>query len=155
MGLVWGGGVLLAALINKFLTRDQIKVIIMCGGCLANVAIHNPKRTKLGPRTLECVFIVIIVKLIDFSYLFMSNTSGIDVDTIIESRDASFFESVFSYKSGSRRPTETSRDLEPIVSYILDFDDLEPPRSKRAKKEKNLRADFYISKCDNLERSLK
>lgn len=68
-------------------------------GCLTKVAIPKPKRTKLGPKTIDCVFIGYAHNSSAYRFLVhKSEVPDIDANTIIESRDAIFFENIFPYK---------------------------------------------------------
>ena len=69
-------------------------------GCLAKVAIPPPKKVKIGPKTIDCIFIGYAHN--NTAYLFLiheSNIPNIHKNTIMESRDVSFFEDVFPCKS--------------------------------------------------------
>ena len=63
-------------------------------GCLAKVVVPNPKNVKIGPKTVDYVFIGYANN--SNAYWFLVYKSGIlDIhkNTILESRNASFFES--------------------------------------------------------------
>ena len=65
-------------------------------GCLAKVQVPLPKRTKLGPKTIDCVFIGFASNSSAYRFLvFHSEVSDIQVNTIIESINATFFEDIF------------------------------------------------------------
>ena len=68
-------------------------------GCLAKVQIPLPKRTKLGPKTIDCVYIGPVSNSAAYRFLvFKSNIDDISKNTIIESVEAEFFETIFPYK---------------------------------------------------------
>ena len=68
-------------------------------GCLAKVQIPFPKRTKLGPKTIDYVFIGFARNSAAYRFLIInSDISDINVNTIIESIDAELFEGSFPYK---------------------------------------------------------
>ena len=70
--------------------------MIKIWGCLAKVLIHLPKRTKLGPKTIDCVFIGFANASAAYRFLvYKSEVHDIHVNTILESIDAEFFEDVF------------------------------------------------------------
>lgn len=85
--------------------------------CLAKVAIPLPKRTKLGPKTIDCVFIGYAKN--SNAYIFLvakSKNLFIDKNNILESRDAEFFETIFPFKEqdgGSSSVVPHSRNNEP------------------------------------------
>ena len=68
-------------------------------GCLAKVQVPLSKRTKLGPKTIDCVFIGFANNSAAYRFLVIkSEILDIQVNTIIESIDAEFFEGIFPYK---------------------------------------------------------
>jgi hypothetical protein len=65
-------------------------------GCLAKVNLPINKKRKLGPKTVDCVFLGYASHCI--AYRFLVVKSGVDdmsVGTIFESTDATFFEDIF------------------------------------------------------------
>ena len=73
--------------------------IIKVWGCLAKVLIPLPKRTKVGPKTIDCVFIGFANASAAYRFLvYKSEVHDIHVNNILESIDAEFFEDVFPYK---------------------------------------------------------
>ena len=65
-------------------------------GCLAKVAVPNPKKVKIGPKIIDCVFIGYAHNSSAYRFLIhKSDIPDIHVNTIIESRNASFFEEIF------------------------------------------------------------
>ncbi|RVW75987.1 Retrovirus-related Pol polyprotein from transposon TNT 1-94 [Vitis vinifera] len=69
-------------------------------GCLAKVAVLPPKKVKIGPKTIDCIFIGYAHNSNAYRFLvYESNIPDIHKNTIMESRNASFFEDVFPYKS--------------------------------------------------------
>ena len=76
-------------------------------GCLAKVLILLPKRTKIGPKTIDCVFIGFENNSAAYRFLVIKyKVSNVHVDTIIEFNDAEFFEENFPYKE---KETNSSR----------------------------------------------
>ena len=66
-------------------------------GCLAKVLAPLPKKTKLGTKTMDCVFIGYILNSNVGRFLvYKSKVPDIHVNMIIESRDVVFFEDIFS-----------------------------------------------------------
>ena len=58
-----------------------------------------PKRTKLGPKTIDCVFIGFANASAAYRFLvYKFEVHDIHVNTILESIDAKFFEDDFPYK---------------------------------------------------------
>ena len=135
-------------------------------GCLAKVVIPLPKRTKIGPKTVDCIFIGYAAH--SSAYRFMVHKSehpDIEVDTIMESRNATFFENIFPLKveSSERRkfpwdPIPNQNDLQidpqrnkrPLpVDSINDIVQIEQTddvrRSRRSKKAKTFGPDFVTT----------
>jgi len=76
-------------------------------GCLAKVNIIAPKKRKLGPKTVDCVFLGYAQN--NTAYIFLvvkSDSPDVSVYTIMESRDASFFEKVYPMRSASNSETQ-------------------------------------------------
>ena len=69
-------------------------------GCLVKVAVPPLTKVKIGPKTIDCIFIGYAHN--STTYLFLvheSNILYIHKNTIMESRNASFFENIFPCKS--------------------------------------------------------
>ena len=87
---------------------------------MAKVAIPSPKQTKIGSKTIDCIFIGYAKNSSAYRFLIhKSEHSEMHVNTIIESRNASFFEQVFPNKTGQHTSTNkrshdaiTSQDQE-------------------------------------------
>ena len=68
-------------------------------GCLAKVQVPLPKRTKLRPKTIDCVFIGYVSNSSTYRFLVIkSEVSNINNNIIMESIDAEFFEEIFPFK---------------------------------------------------------
>ena len=79
-----------------------------------------------------------------------SENSLMDVNTIIETKNEDFFENIFPMKlNGEQQVQKTSRD------ESIEPSEFEPRRSKRDKKETNLRDGFYAFLIDEDPRSYK
>ena len=67
--------------------------------CLAKVAVPSPKKTKIGPKTVDCVFIGYANNSSAYRFLICkSDIPDMHVNTIIESKNDSFFEHNFPYR---------------------------------------------------------
>ena len=114
-------------------------------GCLAKVAVPPPKKVRIGPKTIDCIFIGYAHNSAAYRFLvFESNIPNIHQNTIMESRNASFFEDVFPYGS-KEKPSSSKRVLKTIHENSQDEDtdgEVEPRRSKRARTEKSFGPDF-------------
>jgi hypothetical protein len=63
---------------------------------MAKVNVPINKKHKLGPRTVDCVFLGYASCSIAYRFLVVkSEVPDVYVDTITESRDATFFEHIF------------------------------------------------------------
>ena len=70
---------------------------------MAKVGVPKPKQVKIGPKTIDCIFIGYANN--SSAYRFLIHKFGIpDIheDTIIESRNASFFENIFLVKKSKK-----------------------------------------------------
>ena len=114
-------------------------------GCLAKVAVPPPKKVRIGPKTIDCIFIGYAYNSAACRFLvYESNIPDIHQNTIMESRNASFFEDVFPYGS-KEKPSSSKRVLETIHENSQDEDtdgEVEPRRNKRARTEKSFGLDF-------------
>ena len=74
-------------------------------GCLAKVLFPKPKKRKLGPKTFDAMFIGYAENSATYRFLVTkSKNSLVDVNTIIETKNADFFEIIFPMKlSGSEQ----------------------------------------------------
>ena len=89
-------------------------------GCLAKVNVPIPKKRKLGPKTVDCVFLGYAFHSIGYRFLIVkSEVSNMHVGTIMESNDATFFEDIFPMKdmpssSNQGMPSTSSQELATI-----------------------------------------
>nr|CAI44606.1 P0650D04.10 [Oryza sativa Japonica Group] len=111
-------------------------------GCLAKVNVPITKKRKLGPKTVDCVFLGYAYHSIAYRFLIVkSEVPDMHVGTIMESRDATFFESFFPMKdthSGSNQPSEIipssitpPEQTEHTHELVSEEDVSEAPRRKR------------------------
>ncbi|KAD4586033.1 hypothetical protein E3N88_23634 [Mikania micrantha] len=107
---MWGEAILSATyLLNKihFKKKDVTPYELWMGrkpsykylkvwGCLAKVVVPPPKVQRIGPKTVDCVFIGYAHHSSAYRFLvYDSKNPEIHKNTIMESRNASFFEEVF------------------------------------------------------------
>jgi hypothetical protein len=72
-----------------------------------NVPIN--KKRKLGPKTVDCVFLGYAIHSVGYRFLIInSSIPEMAVDAIMESRDATFFENEFPMKNA---PSMTSHEF--------------------------------------------
>ena len=82
-------------------------------GCLAKVLIPAPKKVKIGLKTVDCIFIRYNRNNTTYRFLVHeSKIPNIQKNTIMESRNASFFETTFPYNPVIEHPTTSKRTHE-------------------------------------------
>ena len=96
-----------------------------------------PKKVKIGPKTVDYVFIGYAHNSSAYRFLIhKSEIIDMHANTIIESRNASFFENVFPYKSTQKsNSSKRAHDTTIGSSQGQQVDD-EPRRSKRTRTSK-------------------
>ena len=76
----------------------NLKILKVCG-CLAKIAIPKPKRKKIGPKNIDTVFLGHAQNSNANRFLVInSEISRISNNTIVESREATFFRIYFLIK---------------------------------------------------------
>jgi hypothetical protein len=61
-------------------------------GCLVKVNVSINQKRKLGPKTVDCVFLGYAIHSVGYRFLIInSEVPDVHVGTIMESRDAIFF----------------------------------------------------------------
>jgi len=111
-------------------------------GCLAKVALPSLKRTNIGPKTFDAVFIGYAQN--SAAYRFMSLNDYV----ISDHRDAEFFEHVFPLKRGVTDVTSINPSISVKLSDPNSNDrvlETEPRRSKRRRVEINFGPDFITA----------
>ena len=143
--------------------------------CLAKVNIPLQKNRKLGPKTIDCIFLGYAHNSTAYRFLVVkSETPEIIANTIMESRDASFFEDYFPMRTaGSTSRTENvqteniesennqTSELPTISEPICDIPEEDnnlvaeaPRRSKRQRVEKTFGDDFIVYLVDDVPKTL-
>jgi hypothetical protein len=134
-------------------------------GYLAKVNVLISKKRKLGPKTVDCVFLRYAHHSIAYKFLVVkSEVPDMHVDIIFESRDAIFFENIFLMKdmcSNARFSSEIVPDFTiPIESPVESFepppeevleenDNRVPARNKRRRIAKSFGDDFIVYLVDD------
>ena len=111
---MWGEAILTACFIlNRIIIKDNATTpyeiwkkrtpnlqVLKVWGCLAKVAISEPKRKKIGPKTVDTIFIGYAHNSSANRFLVInSEINEISNNTILESRDAKCFEDIFPFKT--------------------------------------------------------
>ncbi|GKA66475.1 ty1-copia retrotransposon protein [Tanacetum coccineum] len=154
---MWGEAILTATyLLNKIPRKEKEETpyefldirektlfypsILKSVGCLAKVAcaiIQGPK--KIGPKSVDCIFIGYAKKSTAYRFIVHeSKNPDIQKNTIMESRNASFFENIFPCLSKGTGSSSNKRESES-----------RPRRSKRARNEKSFGPDFVSFMVEN------
>ena len=122
-------------------------------GCLAKVSLPPPKRTAIGPKTYDVVFIGYAQNSV--AYRFMSLKDS----TIYESQDAEFFEHIFPLKRTSNTNVSISSNVACVPLSLSSSSSkneyvVEPRKGKRQITEKdfgpNFITAFFIENLDKL-----
>jgi len=109
---------------------------------LVKVASLSFKRTSIGPKTFDAVFIGYAQNRVAYRFMSLNDYS------ISEYRDAKFFEHVFPLKKevtdvASVNPSECVNLLASISNDRVSV--IDPRRSKRRRVETNFRPDFVTT----------
>jgi hypothetical protein len=138
-------------------------------GCLAKVNLPEPKKRKLGPKTVDCAFLGYAHSSTAYRFLLIKfDTPEQDVNTIMESRDASFFEDIFPMRSaGSTSLGENNHthmyDPKDFIPPPESFDEIYTPskkvneptrKNKRPKIAKSFGDDFIVYLVDDVSKTL-
>ena len=169
---MWGEAILSANyILNKVLHKKTRKTpyelwkghrpcykYLRVWGCLAKVAVPKPKKVKIGPKTIDCVFIGYANNSSAYRFLVhKSDILDIHVNTFIESRNATFFETIFPYNVAPeskvlKRPLDNTNDDTPIDQEPLV---LQPKRSKRVRVATSFGPDFLTNLVENEPQTFK
>ena len=123
-------------------------------GCLAKVAVLTPKKVKIGPKIVDCIFIGYAQNSSAYRFLvYKFEILDIHKNTIMESRNASFFEHIFPCKSdegrsSSKQTYETMNEDSQDQNQEQEVQD-EPRRSKRIRIEKSFGPYFLTYLLEN------
>ena len=63
---------------------------------MSSNSLHEPKINKLGEKRIECIFIGYVKNSKAYWFLVIESNSLIEVNIVIEPRDAIFYENKFS-----------------------------------------------------------
>jgi hypothetical protein len=137
-------------------------------GCLANVNVPINKKRKLGPKTVDCIFLGYAHHSIAYRFLVIkSAVPDVFVDTFIESHDVTFFKNIFPMKNLHgmfRLPENVIADAipEPSENFVRaehtlepvheEIDSEAPRRSKRQRTTKSFGDDFTVYVIDDTPR---
>jgi hypothetical protein len=129
-----------------------------------NVSIN--KKRKLGPKTVDCVFLGYAIHSVGYRFLIMnSRVPNMHVGAIMESRGAIFFESEFPMKNA---PSTTSHESiifyeqfitiehskEPHVHNPEEDDIVVTRKSKRQQTAKSFGDDYIVYLVNDIPRTI-
>jgi hypothetical protein len=145
---------------EEWIERKSSLSYLRTWGCLAKVNVPINKKCKLGPKTVDCVFLGYAHHSIAFRFLVIkSEIPDVHVDTFLESCDVTFFENIFPMKNSygiCSLPTNVIADTSPEfsenfvhVEHTVEpiHDEIEseaPRRRKRPSTPKSFGDDFII-----------
>nr|GEX45025.1 zinc finger, CCHC-type [Tanacetum cinerariifolium] len=157
-----------AMLINSSLSQDMWGEAILMATYLLNkippkVVVPTPKAKKIRPKSVDCIFIGYVKN--SGAYRFIVHESknlDIQMNAIIKSRNASFFENIFpclSKETGSSsrlddevvqdKKQRDDNDLHDERQDQLEEKEVEPRRRKRARTEKSFGPNFVSLMVEN------
>jgi hypothetical protein len=139
-------------------------------GCLAKVNVPINKKRKLGPKTMDCVFLGYAYHSIAYRFLVVkSEVPDMHENSLFESRDATFFENIFPMKDShvisslflneTVKTTPESVEFSEHDEHTLESHHEEihihaPRRSKRQKTAKSFGDDFTVYLIDDSPKTI-
>jgi hypothetical protein len=155
---------------EEWIGRKSLLSYLCRWGCLDKVNVPINKKHKLGPKTMDCVFLGYAHHSIAYIFLVIkSEVPDMHVDTFLESRDVTLFENIFHMKNSydiSSLPTNVIADTTPEPSEIFDhaehtpepvheeIDSEAPRRSKRPRTTKSFGDDFIVYLMDDTPKTI-
>src|SRR3954468_15582784 len=150
--------------------RKRLKLsYLRTWSCLAKVNVPIPKKRKLGPKTVDCVFLGYAFHSIGYRFLVVKfEAPDMHVGMIMESNDATFFEDIFPMKdmdtsSNQEMPSSSNQELVTISEPAISMEHFEsrveennevPTRSKRRRTAKSFGDDFLVYLIDDTPSSI-
>jgi hypothetical protein len=130
------------------------------------MSVPITKKRKLGPKTVDCIFLGYAIHSVRYRFLIVkSGVPDMHVGTIMESRDAIFFENIFPMRdetSSSRQEfIEDDSSVEPIeynehtlVKNPEEDNNNAPRKSKRQRNVKSFGDNFIVYLIDDTPRTI-
>ena len=125
------------------------------------MAVPTPKRIKIGSKSVDCVFIGYAHNSSAYRFLVhKSDIPDMNANTIIESRNAVFFQEIFPYKSTQissslKKNFESTSSTSHDQELMEERDEVELRRSKRAKMSKSFGLEFLTYMLEDEPQSFK
>jgi hypothetical protein len=107
--------------------------------CRAIVRLLEPKIKKLGQKAIKCIFLGYAKHSKCYKFLVVKPNLSVEVNTVIESKDAEFYEHRFT-----SIPSINDKMVEPIRNNNESGEPSKIRRSKRMRKEKSFGPDFIV-----------
>ena len=172
---LWGEAILFANYILKKLPKKKTNKtpyelwkgkkpsyqFLKVWGCLAKVVVPIPKRIKIGLKLVDCVFVGYAYNSSAYrSLIHKSDVPSMNVNTIIESRNAVFFEEIFPYKSTQvssslKRNFESTSSTSHDQELMKEMNEVEPRCRKRAKTSQLFGPNFLTYMLEDEPQSFK
>ncbi|GJW81726.1 retrovirus-related pol polyprotein from transposon TNT 1-94 [Tanacetum coccineum] len=174
---MWGEAILTATyLLNKIPRKEKEETpyelwmgrkpsyqYLRVWGYLAKVVVPTPKAQKIGPKSVDCIFIGYAKNSSAYRFIVHeSKNPDIQKNTVMESRNASFFEHIFPCLSKETRSSarlddeivqdkrqRDDNDLQDERQDQTEEEEVELRRSKRARNEKSFGPDFVSFMVEN------
>jgi hypothetical protein len=110
-------------------------------GCRAIVRLPEPKIKKLGQKAIKCILLGYAQHNKGYRFLVVEPNNSVEVNTVIKSRDAEFYENRFT-----SIPSINDKMVEPIRNNNESSESSKSSelRSKRMRKEKSFGPDFIV-----------
>jgi hypothetical protein len=81
---------------EEWIGRKHSLSYLRTWGCLAKVNVPINKKHKLARKTMDCVFLGYAHHSTVYRFLVIkSEIHDVNIDTVLESRDVTFFENIF------------------------------------------------------------
>jgi hypothetical protein len=81
---------------EEYIWRKPLLSYLRTCGCLAKVNVPINKKRKLGPKTVDCVFLGYAHYSTAYRFLVIkSEITNVHIDTFLESHDVTFFKNIF------------------------------------------------------------
>ncbi|KAH9726106.1 hypothetical protein KPL70_008133 [Citrus sinensis] len=113
-------------------------------GCRAIVRLPEPKIKKLGERGIECIFLGYAEHSKAYRFLVTEPNSFVEINIIVESRDAIFYENRFSTIPKSIDSQENDKQIEIGQKRDANNEQNHLRRSKRIRTLKSFGPDFIV-----------
>jgi hypothetical protein len=155
---------------EKWIGRKPSLSYLRTWGCLTKVNVPINKKRKLGPKTVDCVFLGHAHHSTAYRFLVIkSDIPDVHIDTFLDSCDVTFFENIFPIKNSygmsslpanvladtSLEPSRNFDHAEHIPEPIHEEIDSEAPRrSKRPRIAKSFGDDFTIYLVDDTPKTI-